>query len=74
MVCGKRQAIDWNDAGLRGFHRNDVRELYVDGIGIGLDVVERAVGILKNGRCILFRLLHVEKGKYMAGRNSKFHY
>ena len=45
VVCSKRQAIDWNDAGLRGFHRNDVRELYVDGIGIGLDVVERAVGI-----------------------------
>ena len=45
MACGKRQAIDWNDAGLRGCHATAVGELYVDGIGIGLDVAAQDVGI-----------------------------
>ena len=48
MACGKRQDIDWDDAGLRGCHVTSVGKLYVDGIGIGLDVVARAFGIEKN--------------------------
>ena len=47
MACGNRQASDLNDAGLRGCHATDVKELYVDGSGIRLDVVTRAVGLLK---------------------------
>ena len=43
----RRQASDWNDAGLRGCHATDVSELYVDGIGIGIDAVAQAVGIGK---------------------------
>ena len=46
-ACSKRHAIDWNDASLRGYHVTDVGELYVDGIGIGLNVVPRAVYIEK---------------------------
>ena len=57
VACSKSKASDWNDAGVRGGHATAVGELYVDGIGIGMDVVARDV-ILKNGRCILCRLLH----------------
>ena len=47
VVCGKRQAIDWNDSGLRGCHATAVGKLYMDGIGIGLDVVAQAIGLEK---------------------------
>ena len=47
MACSNRQAIDWNDAGLHGCHATTVGEMYMDGIGIGLDVVARSVGLGK---------------------------
>ena len=47
MACSKRQASEWNDAGLRGCHATVVGELYVNGIGIGMDVVARTVGLEK---------------------------
>ena len=47
VACSKRQASDWDDAGVRGGHATAVGELYVDGIGIGVDVVARAVGLEK---------------------------
>ena len=45
MECSKRQASDWNDASLSGCHATAVGELYVNGIGIGMDVVAQAVGL-----------------------------
>ena len=62
VACGKRQAIDCNDAGLCGCHATAVGKLNVDGIGIGSDVVARAVGLGKNsvasyaGCCMLNRV------------------
>ena len=47
VAYGKRQAIDWNDAGLRGCHTTAVGKLYVDGICIGLNFVTRDVGLEK---------------------------
>ena len=45
MECSKRQASDWNDASLSGCHATAVGELYMNGIGIGMDVVANSVGI-----------------------------
>ena len=45
VACRKRQTIDWDDADLHGCHATAVRKFYVEGIGIGLDVVTQAVDI-----------------------------
>ena len=47
MACKKRQASDCNDAGVCGGHATAVRELYIDGIGVGLDVVARTISLGK---------------------------
>ena len=67
MACGKRQASDWNDASLCGCHATAVGELYVDGIGIGLDVVARDVGLEKMAvaSCVGYCMLN--RGKVWQG-------
>ena len=67
MAFGKRHSIDWNDAGLRVCHATAVGELCMDGIGIGLDIVARAVGILKMAVASFVGYCMLNRGKVWRG-------
>ena len=67
MAYSKRQASDWNYVSLRGCHATAVGELYVDGIGIGMNVVARAAGLEKMAVISCVGYFMLTRGKVWRG-------